>query len=41
MWRLLAAYRAALGESKFAAAVEKGRAMTVEQAIAYALENKE
>jgi non-specific serine/threonine protein kinase len=31
--------RAALGESAFAEAVEEGRAMTREQAIAYALEN--
>lgn len=33
--------RAALGESAFAAAVEEGRALTMEQAIAYALENQE
>jgi hypothetical protein len=31
---------AALGESAFAAAVEEGRAMTIEQAIAYALNDK-
>ncbi|MCI0552631.1 MAG: helix-turn-helix domain-containing protein [Anaerolineae bacterium] len=35
----LAPCRAALGESEFAEAVEQGRAMTMEQAIAYALEN--
>jgi predicted ATPase/DNA-binding XRE family transcriptional regulator len=34
----LAPCRAALSESEFAAAVEQGRAMTMEQAIAYALE---
>jgi predicted ATPase/class 3 adenylate cyclase/DNA-binding XRE family transcriptional regulator len=38
---LLAPFRAALGESGFAAAVEQGRAMTMEQAIAYALEDSE
>jgi predicted ATPase/class 3 adenylate cyclase/DNA-binding XRE family transcriptional regulator len=37
----LAHSRAALGESEFAAAVEQGRAMTMEQAIAYALEDQE
>jgi hypothetical protein len=31
--------RAALGEEAFAQAVEQGRAMTMEQAIEYALEN--
>lgn len=35
---VLASCRAALGESEFAAALEEGRAMTMEQAIAYALE---
>ena len=35
----LAPCRAALGESEFAAAVEQGRLMTMEQAIAYALED--
>jgi hypothetical protein len=34
----LEACRAALGESAFVEAVEQGRAMTMEQAIAYALE---
>ena len=33
--------RAALGESAFAEAVEQGRAMTMEQAVAYALETQE
>ena len=33
--------RAALGEAAFAEAVEQGRAMTMEQAIAYALEDPE
>ena len=37
----LASCRAALGEAAFTEAVEGGRAMTREQAIAYALENKE
>jgi hypothetical protein len=37
----LATSRAALGESSFAEAVEQGRALTMEQAIAYALENQE
>ena len=37
----LAPCRAALGEAAFVAAVELGRAMTMEQAIAYALENQE
>jgi predicted ATPase/class 3 adenylate cyclase/DNA-binding XRE family transcriptional regulator len=37
----LAPCRAALGESEFAAAIEQGRAMTMEQAIAYALEDQE
>jgi predicted ATPase/DNA-binding XRE family transcriptional regulator len=35
----LAACRAALAESAFSAAAEEGRAMTMEQAIAYALED--
>ena len=35
----LAMCRAALGESAFATAVEEGRAMTMEQAISYALED--
>lgn len=35
----LASCRAALGEAAFTEAVERGRAMTREQAIAYALEN--
>ena len=35
----LAPCRAALGESEFAKAVEQGRAMTMEQAIEYALED--
>jgi predicted ATPase/DNA-binding XRE family transcriptional regulator len=35
---VLESCRAALGESEFAAAVAEGRAMTMEQAIAYALE---
>jgi len=35
----LAPCRAALGESAFATAMEEGRAMTMEQAIAYALED--
>jgi len=34
----LASCRVALGESAFAEAVEQGRAMTMEQAIEYALE---
>jgi hypothetical protein len=34
----LAPFRAALSESAFEAAVEEGRAMTMEQAIEYALE---
>ena len=34
----LAAFRDTLGESEFAAAIEQGRAMTMEQAIAHALE---
>jgi len=37
----LASCRAVLGEGEFAAAVEQGRAMTMEQAIAYALETRE
>jgi tetratricopeptide (TPR) repeat protein len=37
----LAAFRAALGESEFAEAVEQGRTMTMEQAIAYALEDED
>jgi predicted ATPase/class 3 adenylate cyclase len=37
----LATSRAALGESSFAEAVEQGRALTMEQAIAYALEDQE
>ena len=36
----LAPTRAVLGESAFAAAVEQGRAMTIEQAIEYALEDQ-
>jgi predicted ATPase/transcriptional regulator with XRE-family HTH domain len=36
----MASCRAALGESAFAEAVEQGRAMTMEQAIAYALGNE-
>jgi tetratricopeptide (TPR) repeat protein len=39
--RELAPGRAALGEEAFSAAVEEGRAMTMEQAIAYALEGWE
>jgi predicted ATPase/DNA-binding XRE family transcriptional regulator len=35
----LASCRAALGESAFAAAVEQGRSMTMERAVAYALED--
>jgi tetratricopeptide (TPR) repeat protein len=35
----LATYRASLSEAAFADAVEEGRAMTMEQAIAYALED--
>ena len=34
----LAQCHAALGESEFAEAVEQGRLMTMEQAVAYALE---
>jgi non-specific serine/threonine protein kinase len=37
----LASYRVALGESAFAEAEAQGRAMTMEQAIAYALEDQE
>jgi non-specific serine/threonine protein kinase len=37
----LASCRAALGEAAFTEAVERGRAMTREQAIAYALEDQE
>jgi predicted ATPase/DNA-binding XRE family transcriptional regulator len=37
----LAVFRDTLGETEFAAAVEQGRAMTMEQAIAYALEDPE
>ena len=37
----LAPSRAALSESEFEEAVEHGRAMTMEQAIAYALEDQE
>jgi predicted ATPase/transcriptional regulator with XRE-family HTH domain len=37
----LAVCRGSLGESAFEAAVEEGRAMTMEQAIAYALEDQE
>jgi predicted ATPase/class 3 adenylate cyclase/DNA-binding XRE family transcriptional regulator len=37
----LAACRTALGESAFATAFEEGRAMTMEQAIAYALESRD
>jgi predicted ATPase/DNA-binding SARP family transcriptional activator len=37
---LVAPMRAALGEEAFAAAWAKGRAMTLEQAVAYALEGK-
>jgi non-specific serine/threonine protein kinase len=36
----LAPFRAALGEAAFQEAMEKGRAMTMEQAIEYALENQ-
>ena len=36
----LAKARAALGEAAYAAAYAEGRAMTVEQAIAYALSNE-
>lgn len=36
----LAACRAALDESAFAQTVEEGRVMTMEQAIAYALEDQ-
>ena len=36
----LAACRAAMMESEFTTTVENGRAMTMEQAIAYALENQ-
>jgi hypothetical protein len=36
--KTLESCRAALGQSKFAIAVEQGRAMTMEQVIAYALE---
>ena len=41
-WRQLdePAFESALGESAFAEAVEQGRAMTMEQAIAYALEDQ-
>jgi hypothetical protein len=35
----LAACRSALTEAEFEAALEEGRAMTMEQAIAYALES--
>ena len=38
---LFAPCRAALSETEFEAAVEKGRAMTMEQAIAYALEKSD
>ncbi len=38
--RVVAAARAALGEAAFAAAVAEGRAMTLEQAAAYALERE-
>jgi predicted ATPase/DNA-binding XRE family transcriptional regulator len=41
MEKRLASCRAALGEAAFTEAVERGRAMTMEQAIAYALEEKE
>ena len=37
----LASCRAALGEAAFAEAEAQGRAMTMEQAIAYALEDQE
>ena len=37
----LATCRVALDESEFTVAVEQGRAMTIEQAIAYALENSD
>ena len=37
----IAPCRAALGESEFAAAVEQGRALTIEQAVAYALEESD
>ena len=37
----LAACRAALSEAEFTAAVKEGRSMTMEQAIAYALEDQE
>jgi hypothetical protein len=36
----LAGCRAALSESEFAESMEQGRAMTMEQAIAYALEDR-
>ena len=36
----LAGCRAALGESTYAEAVEQGQAMTMERAIAYALDNQ-
>jgi AMMECR1 domain-containing protein len=36
--RLIATVRAALGEERFAASWEEGRAMSLEQAIEYALE---
>ena len=39
--KALAQCRAALSESGFAEAVEKGRAITMEQAVAYALEDQE
>jgi hypothetical protein len=37
----MAAARAALGEEAFAAAWAEGQAMTLEEAVAYALENSE
>jgi predicted ATPase/transcriptional regulator with XRE-family HTH domain len=39
--KTMAACRAALGEAAFTDAVERGRAMTMEEAIAYALEEQE
>ena len=36
--KMMAECRAELGEAAFAEAVERGRAMTMEQAIEYALE---
>jgi hypothetical protein len=37
----LAPCRAALSETEFATAIERGRAMTMEQAIEYALEKSD